>query len=146
MNRTQMGAWFTLTMAILLGVFGVTIVIEMVTTGTPARQLIKVWLLLIPVFTVVSVILLRRKERPAEVDSDERDKLIKKNAVLVAFVAVWILLVVASVGSWFAVGDDGSIPGCLLPLINMGVFLDVMIIYAIAILVQYRRGGKDGQE
>jgi len=152
MNKTQKGAWFTLTIAILLGVLGVMITVEL-TTGMAAKQFITVWSLLILVFMGVSAILmgvsailLRRKRSPAEVDSDERDKMIKKNAVLVAFVAIWILLFVSSVGSWIAVGDAGSIPGCLLPLINMGVFLHVMIIYSIAILVQYGRGGKDGQK
>jgi len=40
------------------------------------------------------------------------------------------------------VGQEGSILVCLLPIINLSVFLAVMLIYSVAILVQYGRAGK----
>ena len=73
---------------------------------------------------------------------DERDNTIKKNAVLVSFVGLWILLFVSSIVPSFVAGDEGSIQVCLLPIINLGVFLIVMLIYSVAILVQYDRQGK----
>jgi hypothetical protein len=61
---------------------------------------------------VISVIWLRRKQSPKEVDSDERDKLIQSRAVLVAFVSVWILLFAVSIIPRLVLGEDGSIPVC----------------------------------
>jgi hypothetical protein len=77
------------------------------------------------------------------VDFDERDVAVKKNAVLVSFVSLWVLLLAASIIPCFVGGDEGAMPVCLLPIINLGVFLVVMLIYSIAILVQYGHGGKD---
>jgi len=89
---------------------------------------------------------LRIKQSRAEVDSDEGDDLIKKRAVLVSFTSVWILLFAATIIPWFAVGQDGSIPVCLLPIINFGVFLIVALVHSVAVLVQYGWGGKDGEK
>ncbi len=94
----------------------------------------------------MAAVWLRIKQSPAEVNSDERDELIKKRAVLVSFASVWILLIAATIIPWFAVGQDGSIPVCLLPIINFGVFLIVMLVHSIAVLVQYGWGGKDGEK
>jgi len=88
-------------------------------------------------FMGISAVLLRIKQSRAEVDFDERDNSIKKNAVLVSFVSLWVLLFAASIIPGFVAGDAGSIPVCLLPIINFGVFLIVMLVYSVAILVQY---------
>jgi len=50
-------------------------------------------------------------------------------------------LIGATVIPWFAIGQDGSIPVYLLPIINFGIFLIVMLTYSTAILVQYGRWG-----
>ena len=92
---------------------------------------------------VGAFVFIRRKQSPAEIDSDERDGLIKKRAVMVSFVSGWLLLAAASVIPRFVVGMDGMIPVWLLPIINITVFLLAMVIYCVAVLVQYRRGGKD---
>ena len=83
------------------------------------------------------VIFLRRKQSPTETDSDERDGLIKKRAVMVSFVSGWLLLAAASVIPRFVVGVDGMVPVWLLPIINITVFLLAMVVYCVAVLVQY---------
>ena len=88
---------------------------------------------------------LRKKQSPAEPESDERDKIIKYKAATVALVVVWIFLMVASMLPGFLMGEDGSIPVFVLPLINLGVFLDTMAVYSIAVIIQYGRG-YDGKE
>jgi len=103
------------------------------------------WLLVILFFTIVSVVLLRIKQSRAEVDFDERDNAIKKNAVMVSFISLWALLIAASIIPTLIVGDEGAIPVFFLPIINFGVFLIIMIIYSVAILVQYGRGAKGEQ-
>jgi uncharacterized membrane-anchored protein len=105
-------------------------------------KLVKIWMWLILAVSVGGVVFVYFK-RAAEVDNDERDSHIKKNAVLVSFVSLWILLFAASLIPGFIAGDMGSIPVDLLPIINMGVFLIAMLIYSAAILAQYNWGIKE---
>lgn len=74
--------------------------------------------------TGIAIIFIRKKQSPAEVDCDERDNFIKRRAVLASFVSVWILLFVSSMIPRFIVGQDGSIPVWMLPIINLGVFFN----------------------
>ena len=146
MNKTQKGAWFTLAMSILLIIFLGCVLYEMFTPGRPSKSFVKFWALMVLGLIGFSLIWLRIKQSPAEVDSDERDELIKKRAVTASFVSVWILLVISSVAPGFITGDDGCISVYLLPIINLGVFLGVGLVYSVAVLVQYRRGGKSGEK
>jgi hypothetical protein len=102
-------------------------------------------LLVISLFIIISVVLLRIKQSRGEVDFDERDNAIKKNAAMVSFVWLWALLIAASIIPTLIVGDEGAIPVCFLPVIHFAVFLIVMLVYSVAILVQYGRGVK-GEE
>jgi len=144
MNKTQKGAWFTLGVAILLLVFLAIIYAGMFAPGgrMAGVGLVKVWSGFILVFLAGGAALVHWKRRPSEVDFDERDNTVRKNAVLVAFVGLWILLFAASIIPSFVAGDTGSIQVCLLPIINVGVFVVVMLIYSVAILVQYGLASK----
>ena len=139
MNRTQKGAWFTLVVAMLLIVFGAIIYAGMFAPGNRTAGIgpVKVWSGFILVFLAGGIAFVHWKRKPSNVDFDERDNSVRKNAVLVAFVSLWILLFAASIIPSFVAGDAGSMPVCLLPIINIGVFLIVMLIYSVAVLVQY---------
>ena len=63
---------------------------------------------------VIAFFMMRKKQSSAEPASDERDNSIKQKAAAVAFVAVWILLIAASIIPSFYVGDKGSIPVAVL--------------------------------
>ena len=143
MNRAQKGAWFTFGVAILLLTFGLIIFTQMFADGAASIALVRIWLLVILFFMGISAVLLRIKQSRAEVDFDERDNSIKKNAVLVSFASFCTLLFAAGIIPSFVAGDEGSIPVCLLPIINLGVFLIVMLVYSAAILVQYGWGIKE---
>lgn len=143
MNKTQKGAWFTFGVVILLLTFGLIIFTQMFADGAASIALVRIWLLVILFFMGISAVLLRIKQSRAEVDFDERDNSIKKNAVLVSFISLWVLLFTAGIIPSFVAGDEGSIPVCLLPIINLGVFLIVMLVYSAAILVQYGWGIKE---
>jgi len=147
MNKTQKGAWFTLTAAILLLVFGAIIYAAMFAPGgrTGGTGLVKVWGWIILVFLAGGAALVHFKRRASGVDFDERDNSVRKNAVIVAFVGLWIVLFAAGIIPSFIAGDTGSMPVCLLPIINIGVFLVVMLMYSVAILVQYCWGGKENE-
>jgi hypothetical protein len=144
MNKTQKGAWFTLAVAILLLVFGAIIYTAMFARGSrmAGTGLVKVWGWIILVFLAGGAAFVHWKHKPSDVDFDERDSAVKKDAVLVAFVGLWILLFTASIIPYSIVGQEGAIPVCLLPIINISVFIIVMLIYSFAVLVQYRWGGK----
>jgi len=147
MNKTQKGAWFTLGVAILLIVFGAIVFTGMFAPGsrTAGTGLVKVWCRVIMVFLAGGVALVYWRRNPSEVDFDERDNSVRKNAVLAAFVGLWVLLFATSIIPSFVAGDTGSIQVCLLPIINIGVFVVVMLIYSVAILVQYCLGGEGEQ-
>jgi hypothetical protein len=142
MNRTQKGALFTSGIALLLLVLGVVVIPVQTLTSV---KVFRIWLWIISLFFIISVVWLRFKQSRAEVNFDERDNAIKKNAVLVAFISLWALLIAASFIPTLIVGDEGAIPVCFLPVINIAVFLIVMLVYSVAILVQYGRGTK-GEE
>jgi hypothetical protein len=144
MNRTQKGAWFTLAVAILLLIFGAIIYATMFAPGgrMAGTGLVKIWGWIILVFLAGGAALVHFKRRASGVDFDERDSAVRKNAVLAAFVGLLILLFAAGIIPSFVAGDTGSMPVCLLPIINLGVFLVVMLAYSVAVLVQYGRGAR----
>jgi uncharacterized membrane protein YwzB len=141
MNKTQKGAWVSLIISLLFiainiwamstSNFNLTDFEQRTSRGLP------MWLGFI--VAVAAVVFMRRKQSPAETGSDERDELIKRRAVLVSFVAVWVLLIIACVIPRFIVGKDGSIPVSILPLIVLGIVLIVLSIFSAAVLVQYGR-------
>ena len=142
MNRTQKGALFTSGISLLLLALGIVVIPVQTVTSV---EVLRIWVWVISLFIIISIVLLRIKQSRTEVDFDERDNAIKKNAVLVAFISLWVLLIAASFIPNLIVGDDGAIPVCFLPVINITIFLIVMLIYSVAILVQYGRGVK-GEE
>ncbi len=144
MNKTQRRALFTLSISIALIAFGVIIFNSMFTPGnrTAGVKLVKVWMWLILAVSAGGAVFVYWKRKPSEVDNDERDSYVKKNAVLVSFVSLWFLLFASSLIPGFVVGDAGSIPVILLPIIDFVVFLIAMIIYSAAILAQYSWGVK----
>lgn len=139
MNRTQKGAWSTLTagmlgISIYVGLYLRLFVIKKMATPVGALWVIVVFFLL----TGLMLYMNHRKQSPAEVESDERDRIIQKNAVLVAFVCIWLLLFVFSFVSGLVIGVDGSMPVWMIALVNVGILNVILMIYSIAVLVQYR--------
>lgn len=147
MNKTQKGAWFNMAGALIcMASFGYIFVQFFVIRKVPG--LTGFWPLLAAyfVFLFMPIFLLRKKQSPHEVDKDERDRQIEKRAVIAAFIAVWILLFAATVIPRFIVGLDGSIPVWSLAFINVGILFIVSLVYSVAVLVQYGRGGNDSKD
>ena len=147
MNKTQKEAVFSL----VGGLFGAMLISYVFIT----LFVFKIWPLVLVaylagiifvVWVIFGFILLRRKQSPAEPDSDERDNLIKQKSLRASIVSIGVLLVIASVAPWLFVGLSGSIPVVFLPFINLGILLAALILCNVAILVQYGRGGKDVSE
>ena len=147
MNKTQKSAIFCLaTFLFCITVLAYTFIGIFIFKIWPPGFYGKYWSLGAYIAIVVaSVTFLRKKQSPNEPDFDERDDLIKKRAVLVSFVSVWILLAAACIIPGFIVGETGAIPVYVLTFINLGIFMIATLVHSIAVLVQYGWGGKDGQ-
>lgn len=139
MNKTQKGAWSTLMggmlgISVYVGLYMRMFVIKKMPTTVGAVWVLAGFFLL----TGLTLYMTQRKQSPAEVESDERDKIIQKNAVLVAFICVWLLLFIFSFASGLIKGVDGSIPVWQIALVNVGILNVILMIYSIAVLVQYK--------
>lgn len=139
MDRTQKGAWFLLAGAVLcLSGLGITCVAIFVPgNGLVGIGTAKLRAGLIVVCTVVGVVLVHRRQSPAEPEPDERDKALQKNATLACFVSVWASLALASLIPPLVVGNKGPIPVFLLPIINLVILYIAFLVYSVAVLVQY---------
>lgn len=143
MNKTQKGAWFCLITGTLFLTY-ITL-IEMFPGGGTWNKLVKGLSLLLIFFMGMSAVWLRIKQSPTEVDSDERDKFIKKRAMFASYFSLFWFFIATCTIPWLIVGPEGSIPVCVLPVILLGVFIIVMLVYSVAILIQYGRRGKENE-
>jgi sterol desaturase/sphingolipid hydroxylase (fatty acid hydroxylase superfamily) len=140
MNRTQKKAWFGLAgflfSDLLLGIY---FVVMFIPHGTPLRIILG---FAAPAVTllVLGVLLwrFRQKQSPFEPAEDERDRTIVRNAVLVSFVSVWLLLTAATVIPIVLRGAEGSVPVAVLPIIHIGIFMAAMTVYYAAVLISYQ--------
>ena len=143
MNRTQKSALVNLSLFLVnVAFFGYLFLTIFVFKSLPDRTGALIWLPPLTVLFGSAFFLLRKKQSPTEPQADERDRAIMRNAVLVSFVAAWLFLATATVIPALVLGEAGSVPVYLLPFINWGVFVGAGIVYTIAILIQYGRGGE----
>ena len=85
--------------------------------------------------------------KPKEkVSFDERDLLIHKRAVMAAYVVLWLYFVAACVIPWYIVGSRGSISVNVMPLALLGGLIVFTLAQGLATVVQYSRGGNDGEK
>jgi hypothetical protein len=147
MNKTQKVAWFNLVGILVFLAISIYIAIKIfvfrkLPVGFGTIWPLAAFYLLIPII----IIIMRKKQSPKEVDLDERDNLIKRRAVSASFVSVWILLFAESVVPQLIVGPEGFVPAWVLPIINLGVLFGAMLVYCVAVIVQYGWRDKDGTE
>jgi hypothetical protein len=146
MNRTQKTAWLNVS-GFLMGVILLSypLITILAFRRLPNRIAVAVLLLMFAAQFGWWSLMLRKKQSPAEPEADERDKVIMRNAVLISFVSTWLLLAAATLLPMLLLGPDGSLPVFLLPLINMGIFALAVLVYFAAVLFQYGRSGKNGE-
>lgn len=143
MNKTQKTAWVSLAMTVLLIAFSIRWIIMAFTATAIPKSTLLLWLSLFGAIAALGFILFRKKQSPAEVDFDERDKLIKRKAVQISYISLWVLLIAASLVASTIVGDAESIPVSALPLVLFLIFLIVTLVWSVAILVQSGWGSKE---
>ena len=143
MNKTQKGAWSCLAGAILFLSLSLYLIIQIgFRHSLPDGIGRYAWLPPFIIIMAIGIIFFRKKQSPNEPDSDERDNQIKQRSVLVAFISVIPLFLAASLIPQLFIGLDGSIPVWSLPIVTVCIFYIVLLVYSIAVLVQYARGGK----
>jgi len=97
-------------------------------------------------FLVASYIFRQMIAKQGSLHYDERDQLIHKRAALAGFITIFLVLFSAIMITLFVVGFGNSISiGCLLTIFLLGA-LSLFFAESIAILIQYGRGGKDGEK
>ena len=152
MNKTQKGAWFSFFNSVVLVLYSVYCfrVIHNVFSGASTinswRFIVFSVLIVFGFMGVSAFIFYRSKQSPTEIDSDERDELIKKRAAIAAFISVWMLLTASYLVLWIKLGLSASVPVFVLPLIYIEIGIFVLVIYNLAVVVQYYIGSKDGQQ
>jgi Na+/H+ antiporter NhaC len=146
MNRTQKGAWFGVYLSLLLlaiAVADLTGILDY--KGFPTHGTIVLHILLVVVFFVLPIVLLNRSRKKSKVELDERDRLIIKRAVIVAFILTLAVLCIAYLVGLFWFGVEALVKISLLSAVIYTAFIVFMLILSLAVLVQYGRGCKDGQ-
>lgn len=140
MNRTQKSAWFGLVVPCFPVVWFLSVGI---TTQNELLMLVPivVFLLLAP---VVMFLVIGKKQRPDEVMVDERDYIIRSKALLAGFISVFVMLVVSSILMHLAADDRGMVEVDIMLPLTILIFILAIAVYSAAILIQYGRGGKDG--
>ena len=144
MNKTQKGAWFNLVAGLLI--IGINSWVGFMLFGLkkfPDKSFMYATLAVFFLITVISLICLSKKQSPEEPESDERDKLIQRNAVIAAFVSVWVLLFIANISLQLRFGAGGLIPVWSLAIIHVAILCIVLVVWSVAVLVQYGKGGRD---
>jgi hypothetical protein len=147
MNSTQKVAWIFL-LSVLIGVITFTYVGSIFVFGrmppSPFGRIGPATAVLVPLVIIgLTILLIARRQSPAEPEVDERDKVIMRNAVVASFVTGWLLLAMVLLILGLALGQTGSVPVYLLTIMLLGVWIVTMLIYGVAILVQYERTGKE---
>ena len=148
MNRVQKIAWFQ------LAVVGIAVVMSIILTLAFRRkygyELAEAWWLgsayrtLLLVFAVLGPMIIFRKKK-GKVDFDERDLMIDRRAMIVAFGATYIFFILVCFVTWLAAGLDDPIPAYWLVRIVIGGWLTSIVGHSLTTVVCYGWGGKGGE-
>ena len=143
MNRLQKMAWFNLVALIVILIVSSVFILWLVSKDGTANLtkhlagLSGLWLLVIIPLMIFSEVW-AKKQRSNEVSFDERDLLIQARSLLIGTLGVFGTFLD---GWWLIVPPEG-LAVIWLPILSASAALIGGIIYSIAILAQYRFGGK----
>jgi hypothetical protein len=139
MNRLQKLAWFNLiVIAATIIVTALAITIEIRIRGYSTTGLWVFVALLLPLKFKSYLF----KKSPNKVLSDERDELIQKRAITVAYTVFWWVFLISSFSLFLIIGPKNVVPTITLPLMVIAGALFIQAVCSISILVQYGWTGK----
>ncbi len=142
MNRHQKIAWFVLiveaiALTLSLAAFGLAHFVFSLPTNRAAGGFGFIGIM---GFSALAPLLF--KKDMDKVKLDERDLLIKRKAMLVAYGIFWPLFVLGAMIPWFIIGPKGTITVNYLPWMIFGAMFVVMLVQSIVILEEYGWGSK----
>ena len=146
MNQTQEESWIWLFLGLpcflIPGGVAVFIAYDRGISFAPVLMFasIVIWGGLFWLFPFIQVKFCKDKQK---ICFDERDQLIHKRAVMVAYAVLWIYFVAACVIAWCIVGPHGTVSVNVMPLTLLGGLIIFTSVQGLASVVQYGRGGKD---
>jgi len=149
MSQTKTGSWFYfflgLACFLIPGVVAVFIVYDKGVSFVPVFMFagIVIWGGLFWLFPFIEKKVRKGKKK---VSFDERDQLIHKRAVMAGYVVLWLYFVTSCVIAWCIVGPHGSISVNVMPLTLLGGLVIFTLAQGLATMIQYGRGGKDGEK
>lgn len=145
MNKTQKSAWCSVIITLAFFLLCLFLFIEITILKKMFLFVNLLGATLLFSLGVASVIFIRKKQSPTEVETDERDKLIQTRAILVSFISVGILIASTCLILRGIVGISGMMTVWEFTLINFFIFYVAVLVYSVAILIQYGWGGKDNE-
>lgn len=147
MNRRQKIAWFQ------LAVVGVAAVASAALMGLFIKKydyaFLEAWwigscyptpLLVLTVFAPVFV-----RKKKGQIDFDERDLIIDRHAMVIAFGTTYVFFIGVCMITWVAAGFDKPIPAYWLPRIVLGGGVTSIVAHALTTVVCYGWGNKSGE-
>jgi len=88
----------------------------------------------------------RKEKNRDKVQFDERDVLIYKRAESAGFIATYAFFLTFCAGVLNSVGINGNVPGYTFLILLAGGLIVLMLAKALALIIQYGWGGKDGKK
>ncbi len=137
MNKTQKGAWVGLVLVVFLLMIPAIDIVEK-SLGTLLTHVVG-YSVGLPLLILV-IYLIHKIETQPGVNFDERDKLIIKKAIIIAFAVVSIALIAWYILTLFSLGETGFISVSKLPVIVYTASILFIFVCSLTVLVQYGRG------
>jgi len=145
MNRWQKNARFTLI------VMGLALVLSLTTVAILRFVFDFEWHSATVGFVFIGLMALSRVDpsmfriKSKKPPLDERDLLIKRNAMIAAYWGFWPIFVLMAMTPFFMYGPNGKVPAIYLFLMVFAGMFVVITLYSIAILDQYGWRNKDNE-
>ena len=146
MNKWQKDARFTLI------VMGLALTLSLTTVGVLRFVFDFEWHSATVGFVFIGLMALSRVDpsmfriKSKKPPLDERDLLIKRNAMIAAYWGFWPIFVLMAMAPFFVYGPDGKVPVIYLCwMVFVGMFV-VITLYSIAILNEYGWTSKGGKK
>ncbi len=141
MNRLQKVAWYQLIVIFaVLGLTAITVAIVVHSKGYGHAHFGLATLILLAFVHFDRVFF---PLKAGQIAFDERDDMIKKKAVTVAYTVFWVAFILGCIVPYFILGPMSSISVGVLPSMLFCAAIIIRIVWSVAILVQYGWGGKE---
>jgi hypothetical protein len=140
MNRVQKIAWYQLIVIISgLVITGAVVAFVVHTKGSKYVHFGLMPLLLLAFVHFDRVFF---PLKAGKIAFDERDDMIRKKAVTVAYTVFWVAFIFGCISPLLVLGPKASISVSVLPLMLFCAAIVIRIVWSVAVLIQYGRGGK----